>query len=334
MSTDKNSAVNENNNSVVYRDINKLNHYGNHPFKLYEGERQKEMIESIKAHGILMPLTIRQDRDGEYEILAGHNRFECGNLAGLTEVPCIEMYGLTDEEAHQIVIESNLMQRGFSDFTHSERAEALATYYEAIKHQGKRTDLIKQFETILNGDTNDDEANTSFSDSSTCSPVGKKSINVAGEKYGLSKNTVARYLRVNSLIHGFKKLLDSEELSLRAGVSLSYVENTRQEIILNQMQRYETRISMKQAEQLKQLATETLSDSEDNRQTFLLSCVDILLGRNAYEKEQKPKNVISFKIQRSIVKTYFKEEDTDEDIQKTIIEALEFYHQSRNNTGS
>lgn len=53
---------------------------------------------------------------------------------------------------------------------------------------------------------------------STNTPVGNKSIEITGEKYGLSRNSVARYIRVNDLIDGFKKLLDFEEISIRAGV--------------------------------------------------------------------------------------------------------------------
>jgi ParB family chromosome partitioning protein len=307
--------------TVVNIGIGKLKHYSKHPFKLYTGERLNDMVESIKANGIIVPLIVRPlpaiipGEPYEYEVLAGHNRLESGKIAELTEVPCIIKHGLTDEEAHLIVTETNLVQRSFSDLSHSERAEALAAHYNAIKHQGKRTDLIRQVEALLNGDTD-------YSASETNAPVGNKSIEVTGEKYGLSKNSVARYVRVNSLIAGFKDLLDSEELSIRAGVSLSYLDEQRQQTVLEQVERYEVIPSMKQAEQIRQLAADAPGDVDNEE--FSLGCADILTGRN--DKPVKPKKHISFKLERSTVESYFAEGVTEETIQETVLAALEFYH--------
>ena len=299
----------------------KLVHYSKHPFKLYQGERYWDMVESISANGILVSLIVRPQSDDYYEILSGHNRFECGKEAGLTEMPCIIKVGLSDEEAHIIVTESNLLQRSFTDLSHSERAEALATHYEAIKHQGKRTDLIKQVEAMLNGENAVDS--TDNPEGSTNTPVGNKSIDVTGEKYGLSKNSVARYIRVNSLIPGFKELLDSEELSIRAGVSLSYISGERQQVVLEQMQRYDANLSMKQAEELRRLDSET----KDTSDQFMLGCADILQGREV--KDASVKKTIKLKFNRAEISSYFSDEDTEEVIQETVLEALQFYHQFR-----
>lgn len=314
--------------SIVYIGMGKLKHYHNHPFKLYEGERLNDMVESIKANGILIPLLVRplpsnESGEIEYEVLAGHNRLESGKLAGLSEVPCIIKEGLTDEEAHLIVTESNLVQRSFSDLSHSERAEALAAHYNAIKHQGKRTDLIRQVEALLKGETADSPEN---SENGTSTPSGKKSIEVTGAKYGLSKNSVARYIRLNDLAAGFKELLDGEELAVRAGVSLSYIDVERQHIILGQMQRYDAGVNMKQAEQLRQLHADIAADA-DGGNKFLLGCADILTGRSDGDSSPKPFKTIKFKLDRQAVASYFKEDDTDEAIQETVLEALAFYHQ-------
>ena len=311
---------------VVNLEADELRHYCSHPFKLYRDERRRDMVESIKANGIIVPLIVRRLSPDVHEILAGHNRFECGKEAELTEFPCIIKEGLTDEEAHLIVTESNLVQRSFSDLTHSERAEALSTHYNAIKQQGKRTDLIKEVETLLkgenatNGENAGDNGNSPTKDTNT--PPGNKSIEVTGEKYGLSRNSVARYIRVNDLIAGFKELLDSEELSIRAGVSLSYINEVRQQEILEQIKRYEVVISMKKAEQLKVLDGETSGSDED----FTVGCADILIGKVEAEKETKPAKAIRFKLDRSAVEAYFNEDDTEEAMREKVLEALEFYH--------
>lgn len=317
-----------NTNNVVNIDTNKLKHYHNHPFKLYEGERLDDMVESIKANGILVPLLVRPLTDGYYEVLAGHNRLEGGKIAGLTEVPCIIKEGLSDEEAHLIVTESNLVQRSFADLSHSERAEALATHYNAIKHQGKRTDLIRQVEALLNGE---DTETPDISNHETSTPVGEKSIEVTGAKYGLSKNSVARYIRINTLIPGFKELLDTEDLPIRAGVSLSYIGAERQQLIYDQLVYYGegTSISMKKAEKLRKLNDDIVLSNDPKDEAFIHGCADILIGKMPSEAATQPKRIIRFKLDHSAVSSYFKENETAEVIEETVLEALQFYHQFR-----
>ena len=118
-------------------DINKLHTFKGHPFRLYEGERLDDMVESIKEHGIITPLIVRK-MDKEYEILAGHNRKNAASIAGLTEVPCIVKEEISDELALIYVIETNLMQRSFTDMLPSEKASVLKMKYEVIP-------LIKEY---------------------------------------------------------------------------------------------------------------------------------------------------------------------------------------------
>ncbi|KNY26946.1 ParB N-terminal domain-containing protein [Pseudobacteroides cellulosolvens] len=58
--------------------FNKIRPYQNHPFRLYSDERLDDLVESIKANGILAPMIVRKIECGEdgfeYEMLAGHNR--------------------------------------------------------------------------------------------------------------------------------------------------------------------------------------------------------------------------------------------------------------------
>ena len=63
--------------------LEKLEPYKNHPFRLYEGERLDIMIESIKQNGIINPIIARPKDNGNYEILAGHNRVNAARIAGL-----------------------------------------------------------------------------------------------------------------------------------------------------------------------------------------------------------------------------------------------------------
>ena len=145
-----------------------LHHYENHVFQLYEDERKSDMIESIKENGILTPLIVRE-KGVEYEILAGHNRFECGKAAGITEFPCI-IKNVDDEEAELIVTVTNLHQRSLSDMSHSQKARAIKTYYNAVKSQGKRNDLLNEMKILLETAEKADEIN----ENSTSRQVGEK----------------------------------------------------------------------------------------------------------------------------------------------------------------
>ena len=86
------------NNGVVQVNISEVKPFRNHPFRLYEGERLNEMVESIKIHGILSLVIVLETNDG-YEMLAGHNRLKAAKIAGLSEIPAIIKTDLSEEEA-------------------------------------------------------------------------------------------------------------------------------------------------------------------------------------------------------------------------------------------
>jgi len=132
---------NKDNNGTIILNINTLIPFENHPFKLYEGDRLDDMVESIKNFGIIVPIVVRK-KDNKYQILSGHNRANSAKIVGLSEVPAIIKENLTEEEATLIVTETNLMQRSFTDLLHSERATVIATRHNAMKRQGIRTFLF------------------------------------------------------------------------------------------------------------------------------------------------------------------------------------------------
>ena len=89
--------------------VDKINPFHEHPFKLYQGERLDDMVESVKEHGILTPVIVRR-MGSEYEMLAGHNRHNAARIAGIKEIPAIIKDDLTDEEAWVYVVETNVIQ--------------------------------------------------------------------------------------------------------------------------------------------------------------------------------------------------------------------------------
>lgn len=113
---------------VTMLDIDSIKPFNNHPFHLYEGDRLDDMVESIRDHGILNPVIVRKMDDG-YEMLSGHNRQNAAKIAGLKKIPAIIKYDLPDTDAYVYVIETNLMQRSFSNLEISEKAAVLKERY-------------------------------------------------------------------------------------------------------------------------------------------------------------------------------------------------------------
>ena len=60
--------------------VDQIKPFHEHPFKLYQGERLDDMVESIREHGILTPGIVRNVSSG-YEMLAAHNRQMSARIA-------------------------------------------------------------------------------------------------------------------------------------------------------------------------------------------------------------------------------------------------------------
>ena len=206
-------------NGIQMIPVESIKPFHNHPFRMYEGERLNDMVDSIKEHGVLNPVIVHKTEDG-YEMLSGHNRWNAAKLAGLIEVPVIVKEGLTEEEAYVYVIETNLMQRSFTDMLPSEKAAVLAARYEKVLSQGKRNDILKELE-VLEGIE------------STCGNSCHKLKNRdgLGGEYGLSGRTVANLLRINELIPGLREWLDLGKLNFMAAVQLSYAPEEIQKTV-------------------------------------------------------------------------------------------------------
>ena len=237
-------------NGVIYLPIDKIKAFRNHPFRLYEGERLDDMVDSIREHGVLNPTIVRRTAAG-YEMLAGHNRMNAAKLAGLTEIPAIVKDRLTDAEAYVYVIETNLMQRSFTDLSVSEKAAVLAERYDKVLYQRKKDEIIEELQALegyagKGGHRNhlSEEKKDGHSDHH----LNRESL---GEEYGLSGSSVARLLRVNRLIPEFKEMLDDGQMQLMAAVQLSYLPEEVQRITLAISKEVGVQISKKMAAQVR-----------------------------------------------------------------------------------
>lgn len=228
-------------NGVEQIAIDSIKPFHNHPFHLYEGERLRDMVESIREHGVLNPVIVQKTDDG-YEMLSGHNRANAAKLAGFVEVPAIVKTDLTESEAYVYVIETNLMQRSFSDLMPSEKAAVMAAQYDKTCCQGKRNDIIRELELLAGNETK-----------STCGHNGHKlkSRDALAMEYGFSSRNAARYLRLNYLIQPFKNLMDENRIALLAAVDVSYLTEEEQQMLWNIVERQGLKVKPVYAEKLR-----------------------------------------------------------------------------------
>lgn len=297
------------NSNITEMEITNLIPFSNHPFKLYVGERLNDMMDSIKEFGVIVPIIVRPIQNGGFEILSGHNRVNAAKLIGINKVPVVIKEGLNENEATLIVIETNVIQRSFSDLLHSERATVIFSRHKAMTNQGIRNDILNEIERL--------SKSNEIKKGETFSPLGKKlrTHELIGETYKLSKNSIARYLRIYKLINDLKDFVDKEEISIRAGVDLSYLNEGYQKIASKIMTENNYKIDMKKAE--------VLRDYSDKNMLTPDMIYSILSGE--LNKRGKSKKQVSFKIKPNIINKYFSSDTNQLEIEDIINKALELY---------
>ena len=108
-----------------------------HPFQVRDDDAMRKMAESIAECGVLSAGIARPRPEGGYELLSGHRRKRGSELAGRTSMPVV-IRDLDDDESIIIMVDSNIQREKILP---SEKAFAYKMKLEALKHQGKRTDL-------------------------------------------------------------------------------------------------------------------------------------------------------------------------------------------------
>ena len=214
--------------------IKNIQPFHDHPFHLYEGERLEDMIASVKEHGILNPVIVQKIHGG-YEMLSGHNRMNAAKLAGLKEVPAIVKTDLSEEEAYVYVIETNLMQRSFSDLLISEKAAVLKARYEKESCQGRRNDIIEEIARLEGKEV---EVTRGHGDHRM------KTRDTIGKEYELSGSSVGRLLKLNDLIKPFKDMVDRGALYTKVALQLAFLPEEEQNMVLNVMQEKKTKVTI------------------------------------------------------------------------------------------
>ena len=206
-------------------------------FRKLDGENWEEFLASIKAHGILNPITVRPIARDKYEILAGHNRVRAAKEAGLETIPA-NIKDVDDVEASIIIADTNLQRETVSDL---EKGWAYRNIFEAIARsgQGKRNDLPSsqhgtEVEEGLSSQrgTEVEEGLSSQRGTEVVKGLdGKRSDEIIAEKYGVGRNTVNRKIRLTYLLPPIYGLYEEQKITQEMAEQISYLRSSEQALL-------------------------------------------------------------------------------------------------------
>ena len=248
---DKEKTMNAQDKSAATQiSIRQIHPFRNHPFKVLDDDRMKDLVQSVKDNGILNPVLVRPDEQGGFEMISGHRRMHAAKLAGLTTVPAI-IKEMTDDEAVIAMVDSN-MQR--EEILPSERAFSLKMKMDAMRRQGKRTDLSQDAASESMKRMTEKTSGTEFQkleDSWSREEVGQQA--------GISGRQVQKYLRLTELTEDLLNLVDQKKLSIVLAVEISRFSNELQRSLYSYIQK-NGMIKKTQLDALKKFNYENLTE--------------------------------------------------------------------------
>ena len=273
--------------------LSELHPFEGHPFQVRDDEEMDKMVDSVKEYGVMTPAIVRPRRDGGYEIVAGHRRCHASRRAGVDTMPCI-VRDMDDDTAIILMVDSNCQREHILP---SEKAKAYEMKLEAIKRQGRRSDL-------------------------TSGQVGPKleerrSNQIVAEKAGESVKQVQRFIRLNKLTPDLMQLVDDGRLKTTPAVELSYLTPEEQEEFLSYMEEEGCTPSLSQAQKLKAASKESVLTKDKIH--------GIMSARSPSVKPREPQLTIAV----SKVERYFPKGCSSEQMESTILKLLENYYRKR-----
>ena len=253
--------------------INRIFPYPNQPFETYDSQRISELADDIRIRGLDNPLIVGKMPDGNYQIIAGHNRFLAIKKLGWTRVP-VSVKELSDSEAAIYLVQSNLLQR--TNIKESEKVKAYALRAKALKKQGQKLD-------------------SKYS-----------SIDIISQSESIKPRTLSRYITCAALNQDLLDLMDQKKISLNIGEQLSKLNNVQQLQVANFIINNEHKLSLSEAKKI----VDSSSNDFDLESLILSTEKEQKENKNADKIERAFKTLSkSEKYQRFIKKEGIKEDD-------------------------
>ena len=265
--------------------LSEIKLYEDAPFKVRFDENMAELVESIKENGVLVPAIARPHPEGGVELLSGQRRLKACELAEIKEIPVI-VKDLDDDAAIILLVDSNLHRE---DILPSEKAFAYQMKLEALKRQGKRTDL-------------------------TSRQIGEKlSVDTVSENSADSSRSIHRYIRLTNLIDPILEMVDNKQIAFNAAVELSYLGSKEQAEVFESIEAEEAAPSIEQSRKIRRFS------QEGKLNTAVIESI---------MQEQKPEK-IKIILEEDKIKRYFPNNYTRRQIEYTVMRLLEQWHRQQ-----
>ena len=272
---------------IIEMEINKLVGYRKQqPFSMYSESKKQEVKESIEKFGVLNPIIVRPIENGQYEIIAGHNRVEISKELGKTTIPTIIM-NVNDEIATLIMIDTNLCGR--DDISPIDKGRAYKLKLETIKK-------IRQ-QTLENKDVQDFSQNWE-----------KYSIDKLMDESNESKSQIYRYISLTLLTLEFQKLVTNGVMPVSVASEVATLNEEQQEILYTVLDDKKRKLKVAEIQKIKNLQEFTYNN-----------IVNVL-------ENQKVKTVkFTGKLNKKIANKYKDKFSNDNDFTNLIDKLLEEY---------
>ena len=258
----------------------KLTPFAGHPFRIRDDASMDELTESIRAYGVLSPLLARP-KGKDCELVSGHRRRAAAIKLGLQTVPVL-VRDMSDDEAVILMVDSNLQRENLLP---SEKAFAYKMKLDALKRQGKRSDL-------------------------TSDQVGRRleTAEIIGDETGESRNQVRRYIRLTNLVKPLLDMVDEGRIAFSPAVELSYLTREQQAYLLDSIDQEDATPSLSQAIRMKKL-------SQQGKLT-----PEVIY---AVLTEEKPNQKEQVRIKTESLRKYFPGSYSAEQMERAILKMLE-----------
>lgn len=225
---------NEERNSIVELPVDVIDQFPKHPYKVKDDDDMIQLIESIKENGVITPIIVRPKPKGRYEMISGHRRLQACRYLGHKTIRG-QVLELDKNAATVMMVDSNLAR---SNILPSEKAFAYKMRLDAMKKQGKRTDL-------------------------TSVPVGQMlSREQLAQQTNESQTQIQRYIRLTNFIPLLLQLVDEGKIAMRPAVEISYLPEKLQDKLADCILKEDATPSHDQTIRMRKLLKEGLLTEE------------------------------------------------------------------------
>lgn len=119
---------------VLHLPLSRVENDASQPRKRFDEEGLEALAESIRQHGVIQPLIVRQLPTGWYRIVAGERRWRAARIAGLDEVPAV-VIEVDDRTAAELALVENLQREDLGPLEEAAGYRALAEHWDMTQEE-------------------------------------------------------------------------------------------------------------------------------------------------------------------------------------------------------